>query len=518
MLCDSMQSSVCEPFPIVGKIHVTDKQTGVLMPLSLRRYHENPMHKAPADSDPLGFIERFGAFSQEHNLNEGNGALEHAPARNAKDGTITRKPLINLRGLWQRLHTTFLPEGFPNSVGPDYVAYQCFDITQAMCSAVTGTLSTRAVLAGVGVGEQSANVISGTLQWIIRDGTGMVSRIYFASHIASGLDNDMKRWRIAADVCNDIGVMLEISCSMVPRQYFVPLVCSAAVIKAVTAVAGQATRSTMAQHFSRRDNMADISAKNNSQETAVSFIGMFVGMAVAAYVPPTMFYNSLVYVIVTILHLYFNVRAVRTLIITHFNQTRLDIAICKFIQAEGGLMASPSGKSPVGPASPLREGGGIPTPIEMRELEGLLIPNPFLDALPKKPNQVVLGASLSRVLSDANPAFASGVLAHALNRLRSDRYATIYNAITRVYYVVLAVDASYPDILRAYVTLQLAPAKAHSPVTPLSVIEPDARTNACYDRFIAQAAERGWKTDKALFKLQEWRIDAKPPPSPSLSG
>ena len=40
----------------------------------------------------------------------------------------------------------FLPEGFPDSVSSDYLSYQIWDTTQALCSTLTGLLSTKAVL------------------------------------------------------------------------------------------------------------------------------------------------------------------------------------------------------------------------------------------------------------------------------------------------------------------------------------------------------------------------------------
>lgn len=43
----------------------------------------------------------------------------------------------------------FLPEGYPDSVSPDYTAYQFWDTIQGFCSSISGQLSTQAVLAGV---------------------------------------------------------------------------------------------------------------------------------------------------------------------------------------------------------------------------------------------------------------------------------------------------------------------------------------------------------------------------------
>jgi hypothetical protein len=387
------------------------------------------------------------------------------------------------------------------------VAYQTYDVAQALCSAVTGTLSTRAVLAGVGVGSGTADVVSGTLQWIIRDGTGMVGRIFFASHIASDLDNDMKRWRIAADTCNDVGIMLEIGCSMAPPSYFVPLVCTAAIVKAVTAVAGQATRSTMAQHFARRDNMADISAKNASQETAVSFIGMFVGMAVAAFVPPTVFYNTLVFAVVTVIHITLNLRAVRALVLHHFNQARLDIAVALFVRHDD------SGSKEA--AARLEE--HFPTPEAMRHLEGIVVQNPFADSMPKAADTIDLGANLSGFATELPRASRAELLHAVLKDLRAQRFAVVVSGAAsskRRYHVLLTEAATSLDIMRAYLLVQLSPPSAVHPLSGdgngsnIGVLEFTHRAAERYERFMAQAKAKGWVLDRALFKLREWRVEA----------
>ncbi|NXR74559.1 RUS1 protein, partial [Pycnonotus jocosus] len=61
-----------------------------------------------------------------------------------------------------------LPQGFPDSVSPDYARYQCWDSLQALCSSLAGSLSTRAVLEAVGVGDGAASVSGAALTWLLR--------------------------------------------------------------------------------------------------------------------------------------------------------------------------------------------------------------------------------------------------------------------------------------------------------------------------------------------------------------
>ena len=245
--------------------------------------------------------ERCGSVRSSWRLGHDGGSVQrHSLSRN--NGRTTSLRLW----LWHAFCHLFLPEGYPNSVSPDYARYQMFDTAQALCSSVVGTLSTRAILHGVGVGEAEATVLAGTLQWVVRDGSGMVGRIAFASVVASDLDNDAKRWRLAADVTNDIAFLLEIFSSHVPRVHFLPIVIVAGLFRSVTAVAGGATRASLTQHFATRKNTADVAAKDGSQETAVNLIGMFVGMAVATLVPETFVATCVVVLLLTAMHLLAN--------------------------------------------------------------------------------------------------------------------------------------------------------------------------------------------------------------------
>jgi hypothetical protein len=69
--------------------------------------------------------------------------------------------------LKQFIYEAFLPEGYPSSVSADYLAYQIWDSVQALCSSLTGTLATRAILVGSGVGESSASATAAVMNWAV---------------------------------------------------------------------------------------------------------------------------------------------------------------------------------------------------------------------------------------------------------------------------------------------------------------------------------------------------------------
>ena len=99
---------------------------------------------------------------------------------------------------------------------------------------------------------------------------------------STDLDCNSKFWRLVADILNDLGNFLELLAPLFPAVSLL-IVCSASVAKvkflrrgvaivsnthilqAVVGMAGGATRAALVQHQARRDNMADVAAKDGSQ-------------------------------------------------------------------------------------------------------------------------------------------------------------------------------------------------------------------------------------------------------------
>lgn len=63
-------------------------------------------------------------------------------------------------------------------------------------------------------------------------------------------------------------------------QYFLAFACAGSVARSLCGCAAGATRAALTQHFARRANAADIAAKEGSQETAVTLVGMALGVVV----------------------------------------------------------------------------------------------------------------------------------------------------------------------------------------------------------------------------------------------
>eukprot|EP00741_Cyanophora_paradoxa_P009805 tig00000147_g9498.t1 len=232
-------------------------------------------------------------------------------------------------------------QGYPASVSADYLTYQKWDSLQALCSSVTGMLSTLAILKGVGVGNEEASPAAAAMQWAIRDGASKVGTIVFCYLQGTNLDQNAKTWRFAADVLNDAAIAIEMVSALFPR-YFLLLACLGSVTRAVVGVAGGATRAAFVVHQARRGNTADVQAKDNSQETAVSLTGLLLGMLVTPLVGNSTRRAWGLFFAFTLLHLFFNYMAITSMSFDTLNRQRAALAARHFFRTDGAGVPSPA--------------------------------------------------------------------------------------------------------------------------------------------------------------------------------
>lgn len=233
--------------------------------------------------------------------------------------------------LYRLFCQVFLPAGYPDSVSSDYASYQIWDTIQAFCSTISGTLTTHAILRGIGVGNESATALSATATWVLKEGAGHCGRIVFAWARGTQLDLDSKKWRLRADVLNDVAMFVEIFVLPHFVEHSTYVLCGTTTLKAIVGVAGGATRAALTQHHAIRGNMADVAAKDGAQETCVNLVASMLGLFLLTAVrTQTVLYA--VFAMVTLAHVLANWRAVRAVCLRTFNESRLLIALEEFFK------------------------------------------------------------------------------------------------------------------------------------------------------------------------------------------
>ena len=248
------------------------------------------------------------------------------------------------------LSHTFLPAGYPHTVREGYIQYQFFDLIQGLCSYLRGQLAIQRMLEGFGVGDVTASAFSGALGWIVRDGASMMGGLVFSASFATSFGRNVRQWRLFADVVNDVGLTLNMMAPVFGKQWFLPLVCAGSICTAMCGVAAGATKAKISQHFARNDNLADLVAKEGTQETFVNILGLVGGylflQALSRYETEMMTYENapwyfwwepassvlsvaditwIAFSFLTFLHLAANVWAIRAIRFRTINSVRFDI-------------------------------------------------------------------------------------------------------------------------------------------------------------------------------------------------
>lgn len=254
-----------------------------------------------------------------------------APRREEGAGSnLSRGPSLGLRrvaaGAQAVLASVFLPDGYPSSVRPEYVTYQCYDTVQALCSYLRGILTTTAILEASGVGKEAASPLAAAIAWVMRDGFGMISSLVFSFVVGSRFDDNVKEWRLFADAINDVGLSLDMLAPLFPDAFVLITSCGA-MCKTMCGVAAGATRASITSHFAVRDNLADVSSKESAQETAVTLCGLVLGLGLAKHAELTPLGARLVFGALTAIHLVANYRGVRALQLGSVNAHRAGLLL-----------------------------------------------------------------------------------------------------------------------------------------------------------------------------------------------
>jgi hypothetical protein len=130
---------------------------------------------------------------------------------------------------WQEVKsivkTTFLPIGFPEKTPHGYLSFSMWSWTQDISTQLRAILATQRVLEGVGVGREGATALSASINFIVRDGFGMASTLMFTALSSDKFRSNVKKWRLFADMINDVGITLEVAATLVPRHLFLPMIC-----------------------------------------------------------------------------------------------------------------------------------------------------------------------------------------------------------------------------------------------------------------------------------------------------
>jgi hypothetical protein len=254
-----------------------------------------------------------------------DGASKTFQTRRLQLSVWTRTSLL------RRLMDVFLPAGYPSSVTPDYTPYQIYDTLQAFASTIAGLLASRAVFVGMGVGSEEASLVTTMLLYIAQETIGRVATILFAHQFSQRIEAEVKFYRFFADIVNDIAFVLDCLSPGLPVLGRACTLCVSNACRAVCGVSGGSSKAILSSHFAKAGNIGELNAKDGSQETVVSLIGMWIGGLVVSRVHGTL-ETWCCLIPLLALHLWANWRAVKSVRLTSLNANRAFVLFRALLQ------------------------------------------------------------------------------------------------------------------------------------------------------------------------------------------
>ncbi|CAI7592540.1 unnamed protein product [Penicillium pancosmium] len=234
----------------------------------------------------------------------------------------------------------------------------------------------------IGVGNVDASPTNALLLHILQDTSGRIATILFAHRVGTALEPECKTYRLAADVFNDIAMIMDCLSPMVPAGTMrVSVLSTAGVLRALCGVAGGSSKASLSAHFAKWGNLAELNAKDSSQETIISLVGMLVGSVIVSHITGfKMTWAALLFLLAS--HLSLNYAAVRSVEMTSLNRQRASMVFSAIIESDNyGTKKKVTSLS-------------IPTPAQVALNERILAKgSPFFWSSQRHPERQSLGTA-----------------------------------------------------------------------------------------------------------------------------
>ncbi|KAF2117712.1 vitamin B6 photo-protection and homoeostasis-domain-containing protein [Lophiotrema nucula] len=259
----------------------------------------------------------------------GNIVASYVESRSEKRESSSRVDVIlpkETKSYSQQLLDVFLPAGYPSSVTEDYIHYQIYDSLQAFSSSIAGLISSRAVLEGVGVGDASASPTAALLLSVLQESMGRIVTILFAHRLGTALEPECKMYRFAADIFNDTSMILDCLSPAFPKGIRVLVLSFSSVLRSLCGVCAGSSKASLSAHFAKKGNLGELNAKDSSQETVISLLGMLAGSVVVSWISsPLATWTTLIFLLGV--HLTTNYFAVTAVSMRSLNRQRANIVL-----------------------------------------------------------------------------------------------------------------------------------------------------------------------------------------------
>lgn len=132
---------------------------------------------------------------------------------------------------------------------------------------------------------------------------------------------ECKMYRLLADILNDTGFILDCLSPIFPKPVQVAVLTFSSVLRSLCGVAAGSAKASLSAHFACWGNLGELNAKDSSQETVITLLGMWAGSLVVSTVT-SQWATWTALILLLSIHLETNRRAVRAVSMRSLNRQR----------------------------------------------------------------------------------------------------------------------------------------------------------------------------------------------------
>lgn len=174
------------------------------------------------------------------------------------------------------------------------------------------------------MGDATGSPTAALIFNVLQETSGRVATILFAWRFGTVIEPECKMYRLLADVLNDCAFVIDCLSPLLPRPFRLLALTSSAVLRSLCGVAAGSAKASLSAHFAVWGNLGELNAKDSSQETVISLLGLLVGSLVVSRIDtPLSTWTALILLLAV--HLEMNRRAVRAVALTTLNRQRAGI-------------------------------------------------------------------------------------------------------------------------------------------------------------------------------------------------
>ena len=233
----------------------------------------------------------------------------------------------------QMIRKIFFPRDYPNSVKEGYYHYTKYTFYVGILINLMDFLATQVLINSMGVSKNKSMKLSAGLNWVIKDGIGQFSSIFFATKYNHSFEQNLKQWRVLTLMIYNTALFTEILCMKIKNPYNLLFTASLAQSLKMCATFGNVSaRVGIMDNFCKEKNISDLQNKSTSQSNLSFAIGTLMGMGISLYCPLTAKNVTKLISFLSTFYLYFAFKSLDKVMIPTLNFARGNILFRNYLK------------------------------------------------------------------------------------------------------------------------------------------------------------------------------------------